>query len=44
METIVAWCREAGYPSVALHASHEGRPLYETLGFKTTGEMRLRLD
>jgi ribosomal protein S18 acetylase RimI-like enzyme len=28
---------------IALHASDEGRPLYESLGFKPTNEMRLRL-
>jgi hypothetical protein len=27
-----------------LHASAEGRPLYEKLGFEATNEMRLRFD
>ncbi|HOX06521.1 MAG TPA: GNAT family N-acetyltransferase [Planctomycetota bacterium] len=42
METILAWCRGNGYPTVTLHASDAGRPLYESLGFKPTNEMRLR--
>jgi GNAT superfamily N-acetyltransferase len=42
-ETIVAWCREAGLTSVNLHASDEGRSLYESLGFTPTNEMRLTL-
>ena len=43
MQTMIAWCREQGYKTVALHASDEGRPLYESLGFKPTNEMRLTL-
>jgi GNAT superfamily N-acetyltransferase len=43
MEEIVAWCREQGYAGVNLHASDEGRPLYESMGFVATNEMRLRL-
>ena len=43
MQKMIAWCREQGYKSVALHASDEGRPLYESLGFKPTNEMRLTL-
>ena len=33
METIHAWCREEGIGSVALNASQDGRPLYETMGY-----------
>jgi GNAT superfamily N-acetyltransferase len=33
METIHAWCREAGITSLALNASQEGRPLYDALGY-----------
>jgi GNAT superfamily N-acetyltransferase len=44
METITTWCREAGFVAVTLHASEEGRPLYEALGFVATPEMRLKLD
>ena len=41
MEAMLAWCRENGFTSVGLHASEEGRPLYEQLGFKPTNEMSL---
>jgi len=44
MLTILAWVRERGLQSVNLHASDEGRPLYEKLGFAATNEMRLRFD
>ena len=36
--------RTAGAGAVQLHASEYGRPLYESLGFKPTTEMRLILD
>jgi len=42
-ETIIDWCRSEGFATVSLHASREGRPLYETLGFQPTNEMRLKL-
>ena len=44
MLTILAWVKERGLRSVNLHASDEGRPLYERLGFEATNEMRLRFD
>jgi hypothetical protein len=40
---MVAWCRAQGYAGVSLHATDEGRPLYESMGFAPTNEMRLRL-
>lgn len=43
METMIAWRREQQFTYVGLHASDEGRPLYEKLGFKPTNEMRLDL-
>ena len=43
METIIEWCRGEGFTYVGLHASDEGRPLYEQLGFHATNEMRLEL-
>lgn len=43
METILACCRSEGFADVFLHASHEGRPLYEGMGFQMGNEMRLKL-
>ena len=43
MQTMIAWCRKQGFAGVALHASDQGRPLYESLGFEPTTEMRLKL-
>ncbi len=37
------WCRENGIDCVILHASDQGRALYESLGFRPTNEMRIRL-
>jgi GNAT superfamily N-acetyltransferase len=34
METIHGWCRKAGITSVALNASSDGRPLYESMGYQ----------
>jgi GNAT superfamily N-acetyltransferase len=44
VKSAIAWCREHGYESVILHASEEGKSLYEALGFKPTTEMRLKLN
>ena len=43
METVLEWCRAEGFFTVALHASDEGRALYESMGFQATNEMRLKL-
>jgi GNAT superfamily N-acetyltransferase len=43
MSAILDWCRADGFETVFLHASEQGRPLYESLGFEPTTEMRLRL-
>jgi GNAT superfamily N-acetyltransferase len=43
MQAMIEWCRQAGFQSVSLHASDDGRPLYESLGFKPTEEMKLAL-
>jgi GNAT superfamily N-acetyltransferase len=43
MRSMLTWCKLEGFPSVFLHASNDGRPLYESLGFKPTNEMRLKL-
>jgi len=41
MEVMIGWCRARGFGSVFLHASDEGRPLYASMGFEPTPEMRL---
>ena len=43
MEQMIAWCRTEGFARVSLHASEHGRPLYESLGFVDSNEMRLNL-
>ncbi len=43
MKTMIAWCQTQGFASVSLHASRDGRALYESLGFQPTSEMRLSL-
>ncbi|MBI5304814.1 MAG: GNAT family N-acetyltransferase [Chloroflexi bacterium] len=44
MQTIMAWCRAHSICLVTLHASNEGKPIYESLGFKQTNEMRIFLE
>ena len=36
------WCRAHNYDRINLHASTQGKPLYESLGFEPTTEMRLK--
>jgi GNAT superfamily N-acetyltransferase len=43
MNAILDFCRAEGLHSVALHASEFGRPLYVSIGFEPTNEMRLKL-
>jgi GNAT superfamily N-acetyltransferase len=43
MQAMIAWCKKEGFTFVTLHASKHGRPLYESLGFETSNEMRLKL-
>ena len=43
MEAMIAWCKQEGFARVSLHASNQGRPLYESLGFEDSNEMRLNL-
>jgi GNAT superfamily N-acetyltransferase len=43
MDVTITWTREQGYANLFLHASDEGRPLYEALGFAATNEMLLKL-
>jgi GNAT superfamily N-acetyltransferase len=41
MRHVLDYTREHHIPRVLLHASDEGRPLYESLGFEPTNEMKL---
>ena len=43
MEEIHAWCRDQRIGMVSLHSSTFGKHLYETMGYKVSNEMRLRL-
>jgi len=43
MQTIIDWCRGQRFAAVYLHASQDGRHLYESLGFLPTNEMQLKL-
>ena len=43
MEAIIDWSREQRVARVVLHASKDGRPLYESLGFEPSNEMRIKL-
>lgn len=40
-EKAIEWCREHGFKLLWLHASEYGRPVYESLGFQPTNEMKL---
>ena len=40
---VIGWCRAEGFNILWLHASQYGRPLYESLGFEQTNEMKLIL-
>jgi GNAT superfamily N-acetyltransferase len=44
MRKILHWCEEQGIDGALLHASDAGRPLYESLGFVQTNEMRIRFE
>ena len=40
MQHVIDWARSHGIARLVLHASPDGRPLYERLGFEPTNEMR----
>ena len=40
MNTLMQWSMLQGFDRVVLHASDAGRPLYASLGFASTNEMR----
>lgn len=43
MDTMISWSRADGMRYLYLHASADGRALYESLGFEPNNEMRLEL-
>jgi GNAT superfamily N-acetyltransferase len=43
LQTMIEWCRRESFARVTLHASPDGRHLYESLGFEPSNEMRLTL-
>jgi GNAT superfamily N-acetyltransferase len=43
MEIILERCKELGLDTVELHASDQGRPIYASMGFEPTNEMRLSI-
>jgi GNAT superfamily N-acetyltransferase len=43
VETAIDWCRAKGISTVILHASDAGRPLYTSMGFQPSTEMRIVL-
>ena len=43
MNEILEWARGCGIEVVVLNASDAGRPLYESMGFRATNEMRIDL-
>lgn len=40
LELLHQWAHDRGIGALALHASDDGRPLYEALGYEPTNEMR----
>jgi GNAT superfamily N-acetyltransferase len=44
VDVALAWCLLNQIRAVILHASDDGRRLYESLGFELTNEMRILLD
>jgi GNAT superfamily N-acetyltransferase len=43
MQVMIDWCKQEGLAGVTLHASDDGRRLYESLGFEPSNEMKLKL-
>ena len=43
MQAALDWCRANGVKAIILHASPDGRALYESMGFQPTNEMRIAL-
>ncbi|MFZ0277420.1 MAG: GNAT family N-acetyltransferase [Candidatus Sulfotelmatobacter sp.] len=43
MQTMIDWCKREDFARVTLHASKDGRSVYEALGFEIGNEMVLKL-
>jgi GNAT superfamily N-acetyltransferase len=43
MQVMIDWCKQEGLARVTLHATDDGRHLYESLGFEPSNEMKLKL-
>jgi len=43
MQVVINACRQDGFRAIWLHASEHGRPIYSSLGFEPTNEMKLVL-
>jgi GNAT superfamily N-acetyltransferase len=43
VQVVVDWCATNGVRTISLHASPQGQPMYEGMGFKATNEMRFVL-
>jgi len=43
VKSALEWCRERDYDRLVLHASKDGRSVYEALGFEPSNEMRFKL-
>jgi GNAT superfamily N-acetyltransferase len=43
MQAVLDHCKREGFISVWLHTSVYGRPLYESMGFEATNEMKIML-
>lgn len=43
MRAVMDWCRGHNVHTLFLKASDTGRPLYESLGFRQTNEMRIQI-
>ncbi len=44
LERVLQECAARGVTLISLHASQAGRPLYEKLGFKSTNELKLKVE
>ena len=44
MLAVLHWLKQQGFRMASLHASEAGKHLYETLGFRVSNEMQIRLE